>query len=840
MTALEDAVFRVSKALECGICKDVLKQPQRTRCNHVYCKFCILKHLELSKSKCRCPLCKADLTKRGLSDCPTLETVIDKMRAAIVAIRHDADGVLSPSLFMRSPQTVKRLLTPEQRGKRTSRRQLLAAAHHDHDDQHDSSTTGVPAIADSGTRPKKAKMVASTANVNDNATAPHAPASPSTSTRTRTRTRTRIAVYDETEDTPQSPRPQQERGDGSAATTPQRRANVLALDLDSGPSMFDGDSDSDDGAATPLHDAPGAETHVYRNAHAADEQEDDTVLTQSPPRAFTSRGPTLDSCTQSPPPSQQQQQQQGNSSQHTQANGQTPATGTSATTTEAAEAAEAEAAARAKGGSDNDDGDELQVLSPLMPSCEPADSSELPRALLLSQRSNGKMTTTSSTAAAATGVAVSGGDGGADQGGGGISEHTSNVNVNVDVRVKRVAGATNKPDEICTQHQTSHHDNTTPPTGRVSLRRLPSEEAYAAQTLVVEDDEDVVDDDDDGVDGVDGDVGSGANGAMVIGHGDALSHEQEKTTRADEDVTAELNGNSNAPTPVHSQHSEAGDVQVVQQQQQQQQRGPLGDGSKATTASTSTATTASAASTVSSIKETSLAPPSRPLRACVLLLTGVPRDVEQRARAIADAMGATVLSKFDESVTHVLAALDENHLLISNTLKVMMGIASGKWIVSPAWLYACDTENRRANEEAFEMQGLASSPSESAPPVPPSSGARSSRLSSSPLLTGFTIAFAGQFESPEIQSEFRRVASLAGCTVVPLSAAVAACTTAPDTTVILVDSERVEDEVLDSLVDVPTDVVRDFYWLVDSVTAHHVHSPANYVLDTEEDTAPNL
>ncbi|RXH82829.1 hypothetical protein DVH24_003327 [Malus domestica] len=49
--------------------------------------------------------------------------------------------------------------------------------------------------------------------------------------------------------------------------------------------------------------------------------------------------------------------------------------------------------------------------------------------------------------------------------------------------------------------------------------------------------------------------------------------------------------------------------------------------------------------------------------------------------------GLTVLKNWDSSVTHIIALTDENGACF--TLKVLIGILEGKWILSVEWINAC-------------------------------------------------------------------------------------------------------------------------------------------------------
>ncbi|KAJ8552995.1 hypothetical protein K7X08_020388 [Anisodus acutangulus] len=64
--------------------------------------------------------------------------------------------------------------------------------------------------------------------------------------------------------------------------------------------------------------------------------------------------------------------------------------------------------------------------------------------------------------------------------------------------------------------------------------------------------------------------------------------------------------------------------------------------------------------------------------------------------------GATVCKSWNPSVTHVIAATDEKGAC-TRTLKVLMAILSGKWILRIDWIKACIQENCHVNEEPYEV-----------------------------------------------------------------------------------------------------------------------------------------
>ncbi|XP_050232818.1 protein BREAST CANCER SUSCEPTIBILITY 1 homolog [Mercurialis annua] len=64
--------------------------------------------------------------------------------------------------------------------------------------------------------------------------------------------------------------------------------------------------------------------------------------------------------------------------------------------------------------------------------------------------------------------------------------------------------------------------------------------------------------------------------------------------------------------------------------------------------------------------------------------------------------GLTVLKNWDTSVTHVIASTDENGAC-RRTLKILMGILEGKWILNIEWVKACMKATKPVLEDPFEI-----------------------------------------------------------------------------------------------------------------------------------------
>ncbi|XP_050369496.1 protein BREAST CANCER SUSCEPTIBILITY 1 homolog [Argentina anserina] len=90
---------------------------------------------------------------------------------------------------------------------------------------------------------------------------------------------------------------------------------------------------------------------------------------------------------------------------------------------------------------------------------------------------------------------------------------------------------------------------------------------------------------------------------------------------------------------------------------------------------------------------------SKKLVLCCSTLTNAEREYVTEFERLS---GLTVLKKWDFSITHVVVPTDENGAC-RRTLKVLMGILEGKWILSMGWIKACLEAKKLVNEEPYEI-----------------------------------------------------------------------------------------------------------------------------------------
>ncbi|NXC42236.1 BRCA1 protein, partial [Penelope pileata] len=87
---VQNVLSAMQKNLECPICLDVVKEPVSTKCDHVFCRFCMFKLLsKKKKGVIQCPLCKTEVTKRSLKENSRFKQLIEGLLEAISAFELD-------------------------------------------------------------------------------------------------------------------------------------------------------------------------------------------------------------------------------------------------------------------------------------------------------------------------------------------------------------------------------------------------------------------------------------------------------------------------------------------------------------------------------------------------------------------------------------------------------------------------------------------------------------------------------------------------------------------------------------------------------------------------------
>ncbi|XP_062364378.1 breast cancer type 1 susceptibility protein [Cinclus cinclus] len=87
---VQNVLSAMQKNLECPICLDVVQEPVSTKCDHIFCRFCMFKLIsKKKKGVVECPLCKTEVTKRSLKENSKFKQLIEGLLEIIHAFELD-------------------------------------------------------------------------------------------------------------------------------------------------------------------------------------------------------------------------------------------------------------------------------------------------------------------------------------------------------------------------------------------------------------------------------------------------------------------------------------------------------------------------------------------------------------------------------------------------------------------------------------------------------------------------------------------------------------------------------------------------------------------------------
>ncbi|XP_066929331.1 titin homolog isoform X2 [Clytia hemisphaerica] len=103
----------LKKNFQCTICLELFSQPVSTKCNHIFCQYCLTEMIGSKKKAktARCPLCNTNVNKRGTHKNEVMGSLVSSVRELCNAFEDDCQSAgvdVMPLLSQRDPASQRK------------------------------------------------------------------------------------------------------------------------------------------------------------------------------------------------------------------------------------------------------------------------------------------------------------------------------------------------------------------------------------------------------------------------------------------------------------------------------------------------------------------------------------------------------------------------------------------------------------------------------------------------------------------------------------------------------------------------------------------------------------
>ncbi|GFT49903.1 BRCA1-associated RING domain protein 1 [Nephila pilipes] len=145
------------------------------------------------------------------------------------------------------------------------------------------------------------------------------------------------------------------------------------------------------------------------------------------------------------------------------------------------------------------------------------------------------------------------------------------------------------------------------------------------------------------------------------------------------------------------------------------------------------------------IQANTIIPDSKPKKndKLVILCSNLDEKQKEKLQKCAQMLKADLIDDFKPEVTHVITNCD-NMGNCTRTMKILLGILTGKWLMNFQWIEVCLEYKQKVDEEAFEIQGTRNQPNTQGP----KRGRINYEQKCPPLFDGFLFYLHGTYATP--------------------------------------------------------------------------------------------